>query len=329
MAGTADIASDRMLYICDADLKGLDLGPDQVLRALEDGLRTSRGNAYAVPKISLPIEPGHFFQAMPAAARALGFALVKWVAVAAANAARGLPNVSAVLVLSRLADGRPVALMAGERLTAMRTAAMTTAAAKRLARADSASIAFVATGLQARSHLAALRLEFPALARVLMLGRTRESVAAFADHVAALGLEPVICTASDQAVGGADIVISSVPAQAGLQPFLDGRHLRPGAFASMVDLGRSWIPETIRDFDVVATDDRVQSSELAADGKLAHTGPWAADLTELVDDSYPGRTNPAQRTAFIFAGTGLCDLAVAVAAYRQAVARGAGTWLAA
>ena len=88
--------------------------PRTCCAALEDGLRASRGNVYAVPKISLPIEPGHFFQAMPAAARALGFALVKWVGVAAANATRGLPNVSAVIVLSRLADGRPVALMAGE-----------------------------------------------------------------------------------------------------------------------------------------------------------------------------------------------------------------------
>lgn len=80
MAGGADIAADRMLYISDADLLKLDLGPENVLRALEDGLRASRGNVYAVPKVSLPIEPGHFFQAMPAAARALGFALVNgWV----------------------------------------------------------------------------------------------------------------------------------------------------------------------------------------------------------------------------------------------------------
>lgn len=329
MAGGADIAADLMLYISDADLQGLDFGPEHVLRALEDGLRSSRGNVYAVPKISLPIEPGHFFQAMPVAARALGFALVKWVGVAAANAARGLPNVSALLVLSRLADGRPVALMAGERLTAMRTAAMTTAAAKKLARAESASIAFVGTGLQARSHLAALRLEFPALARVLMLGRSPTSVAAFADHVVAQGLKPVICTGPEQAIGGADIIVTSVPAQPGLQPFLDGRHVRSGAFVSTVDLGRSWIAHTIRDLDVVATDDRAQSSELAADGKLAHAGPWMADLTELVDGSYPGRTDAGQRTAFVFAGTALCDLAVAVEAYRRAIARGAGTWLAA
>jgi ornithine cyclodeaminase/alanine dehydrogenase len=327
MAARADVDADRMLYISDADLKGLNLRPEHVLQALEDGLRTSRGNVYAVPKVSLPIEPGHFFQAMPVAAGASGFALVKWVGVAAANAARGLPNISALLVLSGLADGRPVALMAGERLTAMRTAAMTAAAAKRLARAESASIAFVGTGLQARSHLAALRPVFPALARVLMLGRTPESVAAFADHVAAQGLEPVICTDPQQAVSGADIIVTSVPAQPGLQPFLDGRHVRSGAFVSTVDLGRSWIGHTLRDLDIVATDDRVQSDELAADGKLAHAGPWAADLTELVDGSHFGRADAAQRTAFVFAGTGLCDLVVAVEVYRRTVARGAGTWL--
>ena len=149
----------------------------------------------------------------------------------------------------------------------------------------------------------------------------------FAGEVRALGLWCETCASARAAVAVADIVVSSVPAAPGFAPFLDGAWLKPGVFVSMVDLGRSWKRETIRDLDVMATDDRVQSRMLAADGKLAHAGPWPADLTDLVAGSHPGRTDPDERTGFVFAGLALADLAVAALAYRRALAAGIGTRL--
>jgi len=321
-----DADGKGILYLSEADIAHLAPPPAEIVAALERNLLAARGAA-AVPKLSLAIAPGHFFQAMPAAAPALDLALVKWVGVVAASAAQGVPNVQALIVLSRVSDGRPLAVMAGGCVTAWRTAAMTAAVAKRLARADSRTIGFVGVGLQARSHLEALQPFFPRLERALLLGRSALSLAAFRTAIAASGLAPVAAASADTLLAESDIVISSVPAQADLVPFLDGRRLRPGAFAAMVDLGRSWKPETLAALDVVATDERVQSRALAAEGKLAHLGPWAADLIELIDKTHPGRTSPAQRTAFVFAGTGACDLAVAAELYRRALAAGAGTRL--
>ena len=129
------------------------------------------------------------------------------------------------------------------------------------------------------------------------------------------------------AVEAADIVVTSVPAAPNFAPLLDGAWLKPGAFAAMVDLGRSWKQETICDFDVMATDDRAQSEGLAAEGKLAHAGPWPADLADLAARRHPGRTGDRQRTGFVFAGIALADLAVAALAYRRALAAGVGTRL--
>jgi ornithine cyclodeaminase/alanine dehydrogenase-like protein (mu-crystallin family) len=140
-------------------------------------------------------------------------------------------------------------------------------------------------------------------------------------------LDCVVCADARQAIEPADIVVTSVPAAAGFVPFLDGGWLRPGAFAAMVDLGRSWRPETIRDLDVMATDDRGQSKIIAADGKLAHAGPWTADLADLAAGRHPGRTGPRQRTGFIFAGIALADLAIAALIYRRAGTTGIGTRL--
>ncbi len=313
-----------ILHLSARDIDALALGPREVLDALEAALRDPA--VFTVPKLPLPIAPGQFFQAMPVASRALGLAAVKWVAVAAANPARGLPAVQAQILLNDLDTGRPVAAMAGDHLTALRTAAMTACAARRLARADSAGIAFIGCGVQARAHLAALRDAFPGLRRAAIVGRGAASTAAFRDHVAASGLDATIAE-PQAAVAGADIVVSTVMAGADLRAFLDGAWLAPGAFAALVDRGAPWLPGSLDALDLVATDDRVQSQALAAEGKLAHRGPWAADLAALVRADAPLRTDARQRTAFVFAGLALADLAVAALAFRRARERDIGTWL--
>jgi alanine dehydrogenase len=315
-----------LLYVSNRDVVRLELAPEEARAAIEEALRSPPSEIFMVPKLNLPLRDGDFFQAMPAASRALGLALVKWTGVIAAPGP-GLPNVSALVALSDIARGNPVAVLAANRITALRTAAMTAIAARRLARADSAAVAFIGTGVQARSHLAALRALFPKLARAVLFGRAPTSVAAFAEDVRALGIGCEISEGARQAVEAADIVVTSVPAAANFVPFLDGGWLKPGAFAAMVDLGRSWRRDTIRDLDVMATDDRAQSKALAADGKLAHAGPWAADLADFASGRHAGRTDARQRTGFVFAGMALADLAVAALAYRRALAAGIGVRL--
>jgi alanine dehydrogenase len=319
--------TSSLLYVSDRDLARLGIGPEEARAAIEAALGFAPGDVFTVPKLNLPIRPGDFFQAMPAAARQLGLALVKWTGVVARRGGSDLPNVNGLIALSDMATGQPVAVLAGNRITALRTAAMTAIAALRLARPDSGIIAFVGTGLQAQSHLAALMPLFSGLKKALLFGRTPTSIAAFADAARAVGLQAEVCASARDAVEAADMVVTTVPAAEGLTPFLDGNWLKPGAFAAMVDLGRSWRRETIRDLDVMATDDRTQSAVIAADGKLAHAGPWPADLADLVARRHPGRTAASQRTGFIFAGMALADLAVAALAYRRALAANAGTRL--
>lgn len=314
------------LYLSDRDLAKLALAPEEARTAIEETLRFPPGDVFTVPKLNLPISDADFFQAMPAASRALGLALVKWTGVIAAPGP-GLSSVSALVALSDFSRGVPVAVIAANRITALRTAAMSAIAAQRLARADSATIAFVGTGVQARSHMAAMKPLFPKLARAVLFGRSPASVAAFAAELRTAGLTSEVSADPRHTVETADIVVTSVPAAPNFAPFLDGAWLRPGAFAAMVDLGRSWKRETIRDFDVMATDDRAQSKVLAADGKLAHAGPWPADLADFAMGRHRGRTGGQQRTGFVFAGMALADLAVAALAYRRALAAGVGTRL--
>ena len=81
----------------------------------------------------------------------------KIVSVFRGNAARGLPTVTSIYVLSDYATGAPLAIMDGGYLTAIRTAAGSAVATRALARADAHTLGVFGTGVQARFHVETIR----------------------------------------------------------------------------------------------------------------------------------------------------------------------------
>src|SRR5713101_2409920 len=101
----------------------------------------------------LPVAPHHgFFAVMPAYAGALGAKLVTFYPQNV-----GIHTHHAVIVLFKSETGEPLAVMDGRLITEMRTAAASAVATQRLARADASVLAILGSGVQAKSHLAALR----------------------------------------------------------------------------------------------------------------------------------------------------------------------------
>jgi len=122
------------------------------------------------------------------------------------NTREGLPTVMAFGVLADVHTGRPTLLSELTLTTAMRTAATSVMAAKRLARKDAKVMALIGNGAQA---------EFQALAFHHLLGIEElrlydVDAAATAKLVAHLGtmrgLKLVVCNSTAEAVRGADIV---------------------------------------------------------------------------------------------------------------------------
>ena len=79
-------------------------------------------------------------------------------------------------------------------------------------------------------------------------------------------------------------------------------------------------------FDRTVTDDR-EMSTVGPKGTLNYDGPIAAELSDLVTGRVAGRESADERNALIFSGTGIADLASAIAVYEVAIARGIGTRL--
>jgi ornithine cyclodeaminase/alanine dehydrogenase len=98
-------------------------------------------------------------------------------------------------------------------------------------------------------------------------------------------------------------------------PFIDAAWLKPGAFASLVDLGVPWFDESMAAFDRIIIDDLEQESKM--EQPLVELALAKGDLTGLVTGVADGRLADDEKTAFIFRGFALGDLALAALAYQN------------
>jgi len=315
-----------LLYLSEADVAGAALPLDRLREIVAGAFAAqARGTAEAAAKSVLNIGPGHVFQAKPALLREAGLAGMKWFGLVPSAQTSG-PTVSSIIVLADVKTGATLAVMGGNWITATRTAAMSAIAAQALARPDSTSIGFIGGGVQGHSHLDALRLVLPNLRRAVVYSRTQASASRLAQAAHALGMEARTTREPREAVEDLDVVVTTVP-EGGSLEFLDTAWLAPGAFASAVDLARSWKRESLRSVDFLATDEHEQSRVMAKIGRMNFSGAYDADLADLTSGALQGRTSSAQRTMFAFSGHALADLAAAQVVYEIAMRDGLGVKL--
>jgi ornithine cyclodeaminase/alanine dehydrogenase len=317
----------KLLYLSSTDIAALDIKPKAAREALAHAFRLhAEGRTHVQPKLTVSIGPGHFFQSLCAAMPDPPFATTKWVGVAADNSERRLPNVNGLIVASDFSTGVPVAIMDGTSLTVLRTAAMSALAASHLARPNSSSIGFIGCGAQAYGHLANLQDVLPDLRKAVCNSRSRSSAEKLVTYARKIGLDAEVTDDPDEVLA-CDVVVTTVPAQPGLEPFIDASLLRPGCFVAAVDLGRPWVGERLRSLDILATDDHAQAADPSNRAKLRYPGPFDADLASLVVGTAPGRTDARQRAMFLFPGFALGDLAIAAEVIAEAERTGRGLYL--
>src|SRR6266478_6468380 len=143
--------------------------------------------------------PGGFLGLMPAhTADGLG---LKAVTFYPSNAERGIPTHMATIFLVDPETGAPLAIMDGRLITEMRTAAVSAAATKLLASPDAKVLAILGSGVQARSHVEALRL-VRSFEKIRVWSPTREHAKQFANEVGAMAMS------AKEAVRDADVIVT-------------------------------------------------------------------------------------------------------------------------
>src|SRR2546422_6350808 len=196
----------------------------------------STGRVLQPVRTAIPVqEHGGFLFLMPAYLRDGGAMGLKAVAFYPDNAALGLPSHLATILLHDPATGKLLGVLDGRLITEMRTAAVSAAATKHLARKGGAVVAFLGAGVQARSHMEAL-LEVCRPAEVRVWTRTRAHAEAFAGEVGDRHRIAAAASASaEEAVRGAEIVCTTTGSQT---PVLRGRWLTPGAHINAIGAPR-------------------------------------------------------------------------------------------
>src|SRR5688572_15927710 len=153
------------------------LSMDDLIGAMEVALEQFSAGGVRQPLRSImDVGDGHaFYGVMPAFIKqppALG---TKLVSVYHTNAAHGLPSHLATIVLLDPETGALQAVMDGRYITEARTAAVSAASAKHLAKKDARVLAVLGSGVQARSHIDALTRVRP-IADIRVWGRNPERV---------------------------------------------------------------------------------------------------------------------------------------------------------
>jgi ornithine cyclodeaminase/alanine dehydrogenase-like protein (mu-crystallin family) len=256
---------------------------------------------------------------------------LKAICVFRGNPAQGKDAHQGAVLLYSGETGELLAVMNASAITAIRTAAMSGLATRLLARQDAHDCAIIGAGVQARSHLAAMR-SVRALRRVRVASRTLAHAQKFAEECGPGLPFPIEAVATvEAAVRGADLIVTATTAG---EPILRREWIAPGAHLNVVG---AYTPTT-REVDSATmaaarlfVDKRESALIEAGDVLLAMQagaiGPEhiRAEIGEVVIGRQPGRASPDEITLFKSLGLPVEDVAAAEHLYRRALETGLGS----
>lgn len=253
----------------------------------------------------VPVDPpGGFMGIMPALSEGLGLKVVTFYPP---NAKRGLPTHMATIFLLDPETGAPVVVMDGRLITEMRTAAVSAAATKLLASPEARVLAILGSGVQARSHVEALRLVRP-FEEIRVWSPTKAHADRLAEEIGAKS------TTAEQAVRDADVVVTATNSKTSI---LRGAWLKPGCHVNAVGACRPDWRELDDDAmrNVLFVDSREAAMQESGDVILSGAKIYA-ELGAALAGKVPARAD--ETTIFKSLGMAVEDIAAALLVSRSA-----------
>lgn len=287
------------------------------------------------PKIGLHPRPAEsFVHAMPAFLRGsdpdglddlIG---MKWVAGFDTNKALGIPAINAVVILNDARTGLPIAVLDGGPITAVRTAAVSGVAIRRLAppvagRPIRATL--IGAGVQGRSHLPVLGAVLPGVEVTLFdpSADRLESLAELGRETDGIGAIAIAPTARE-AVAGADVVVTAA-AFGPVRQVMTNDWLGPDTLVVPVDYATYCAAEVARGASLFLVDHRGQLDAARTAGLFDDYPEPTATLGEAI---LTGTTRPVHgRVVAMHLGVGLADVIFGSAILARAAALGLGVVL--
>ena len=271
---------------------------EDLIPAMAEALRDLSAGAVLQPLRTVLSISSHngFLGVMPASGRALGAKLVTFY-----PQNKKVPTHHAMILLFRPETGEPLAVMDGRLITEMRTAAVSAVATNLLARSDVKTLTILGSGVQARSHLEALRLV-----------RSFGDVKVWSPHNAerfARELNVQAAHSAEEAVRGADIIVVATSA---ITPVLRGQWLAPGVHINAVGATRpNWreLDDDVLHQSTIYVESREPA--LKESGDITAANKELIEIGEVIAQKRSGRKSDDQITLFKSVGVAVEDIATA------------------
>jgi ornithine cyclodeaminase/alanine dehydrogenase-like protein (mu-crystallin family) len=242
------------------------------------------------------------------------------------NMAKGLTNHQSTVFLFDPDTGRLQALVGGNYLTAVRTAAASAISIAHLARKDATVLGMVGAGHQAGFQLRAA-VEQRKFDKVIAWNFHTDMLPGLARVAEEIGL-PFEAVEREQLGAQADVIITITSAH---EPLMMREWIKPGTHIACMGTdtkGKQEVDPALVAAATLFTDEIAQSVAIGETQHAIAAGSIAeADITPIgavINMAHPGRTSDTEITLFDGTGVGLQDLAVASAAVRLAKEQGRG-----
>jgi ornithine cyclodeaminase/alanine dehydrogenase-like protein (mu-crystallin family) len=295
----------------------------ELLDAIEAAYRDVAGGRDRSPiRSHVRLEDGDLL-IMPGVRAGGAGASVKLVTVVPANAERGLPTIHAILAWFDAVSGRPVALLDGAAITAMRTGAASGVATRLLARPDAGTLALIGAGAQAEWQVRACLAARP-IREVLVYARHVAGRVSFAERMTAATGVPVRAVDSPRdAVEAADVVCCATTSS---EPVLEAAWVRPGTHVNGIGafrLDMIELPPALFGRASVVAVDAIEAARAEAGDLMAAVGDGSVAEERLVEIGTVERDWVDRRpvdaiTVFKSVGLAIQDVAAAELAVRRA-----------
>jgi alanine dehydrogenase len=326
--GAASAASDMdggLILVPEAEIANL-IDAKSSFDAIEKVFSAmSKGDAYNFPVIREAI--GHadalygFKSGFDRAGLALG---LKSGGYWPGNEAKGLTNHQSTVFLFDPDTGRPRAIVGGNLLTALRTAAASAVSIKHLSRPDSKVLGMVGAGHQSAFQMrAAVRQRN--FEKVIGWNFHPEMLSRLEATATELGL-PFEAVSLDELGAQADVIITITSS---FDPILNETQIKPGTHIACMGTdtkGKQEVSAALVAKATVFTDEIAQSISIGeaqhaiAEGLIAESD--ISEIGAVINGTHPGRKSAEEITLFDGTGVGLQDLAVAEKAVVLALERG-------
>lgn len=290
----------------------------------------SAGNIKTPPRLFMPlIDDSGYLGLMPGSTLSPAVYGAKVISLHPTNPTMGRPAIQGFVSLFDHETGTPIALIEGAEITAIRTAAASGLATRELARRDAASHGVLGTGVQARTHVAAIAA-VRTISQVVIWGRDQEKAAELAAELSAQYDCAIRAGSIDEATG-CD-VISAVTGAA--DPIIFGGQIKAGAHLNIVGAHSPSTRETegaLVGAASVYVDSYESARNEAGDLLIAEQeghfklADIVGEIGEVVSGAKPARHSDDEITLYKSLGVVGQDLFAAELVYRLAVAQDVGT----